>query len=339
MIHRRVLRSCKSCVLTPAALALVLAAAAGEKPAKPAGEGGAPAGPDPAAKEGPRDGAKPAWTVYDGWPFDAKEAERRQKETAEKTGLPAEKSVDLGDGLKIELVLVPAGEFDMGSPESERGLPSDRDEAPVHRVRITKPFYMGKHEVTQEIWEKAAGNNPSRFKGARNPVESVSWNEVQQFLKKLSAKLEGQAVLGLPSEAQWEYACRAGTSTPFNFGADVEKDMKDFAWFEWNSEGRSHPVGGRKPNAWGLYDMHGSVWEWCADAYDFKYYARSPKDDPAGPAEGKLRCVRGGAWYNGPGSCRSANRYGFDPRLGSPLYGLRLAMEAAPAGKAAAETK
>jgi formylglycine-generating enzyme required for sulfatase activity len=273
-----------------------------------------------------------------------REAARRQKETAEKTGLPVEKTVDLGDGIKLEFVLVPPGEFDMGSPETERGLESDRDESPIHRVGITRPFYLGRHEVTQEAWEKLMGANPSQFKGARHPVESVSWDDAQRFLKKLNALTpdplpggEGAKARGqfrLPTEAQWEYACRAGTGMPYHFGADVEKVMKDFAWFEWNSEGKTHPVGEKKPNAWGLHDMHGNVWEWCADAYDFKYYTNSPKDDPAGPAGGKLRAIRGGAWYNGPGSCRAANRYGFPPDRSSPLYGLRLATDA-PAGAGA----
>jgi len=304
----------------PGALPAILALAIIGAPAQvPAGE---PDAPGTKAEE-------KSLSVYREWPFDEKEAQRRQKETAEKTGLPTEKSVDLGDGVKLEFVLVPPGEFEMGSPDEERGLASDQDESPVHRVRITRPFYMGKHEVTQEAWEKLMGANPSRFKGAQSPVESVSWNDAQQFLKKLNAKMEGKAVFRLPTEAQWEYACRAGTSTAYHFGADVEKNMKDFAWFEWNSEGKTHPVGGKKPNAWGLHDMHGNVWEWCADIYEFKYYAGSPKDDPAGPAAGALRAIRGGAWYNGPGSCRSANRYGFDPARGSPLYGLRLVAEAA----------
>jgi formylglycine-generating enzyme required for sulfatase activity len=217
----------------------------------------------------------------------------------------------------------------MGSPETERGLASDKDEAPVHRARITRPFYLGRCEVTQEAWEKVTGANPSRFRGARLPVESVSWNDVQAFLKKANAALAGKAVLRLPTEAEWEYACRAGSAAPYHFGDDVEKIMKDHAWFEWNAGGKSHPVGEKKPNAWGIHDMHGNVWEWCADVYEFGYYAKSPKDDPAGPAEGKPRAVRGGAWYNGPGSCRAGNRWGFDPAGATPLYGFRLAMDAA----------
>jgi len=168
--------------------------------------------------------------------------------------------VDLGGGVKLEMVLIPAGEFLMGSPDSDKD--AFDYEKPRHRVRITKPFYLGKYLVTQEQWQAVMGNNPSYFAGRRkNPVEQVSWDDCQKFLGKLNGKFgEGRGRFQLPTEAQWEYACRAGSRTRFCFG-DGEDNLGEYAWFGNNSgiEG-THPVGKKKPNAWGLYDIHGNVW-------------------------------------------------------------------------------
>ncbi|MGA2257939.1 MAG: formylglycine-generating enzyme family protein [Thermoguttaceae bacterium] len=171
---------------------------------------------------------------------------------------PKELTVDLGKGVKLELVLIPAGEFTMGSPDSDKDAASD--EKPQHRVRITKPFYLGKYLVTQEQWEAVIGNNPSHFKGPpKNPVEQVSWGDCQQFLGKLNAKsAAGGGKFQLPSEAQWEYACRAGSKTRYCFG-DEESGRGDYAWYAANSGSKTHPVGEKKPNAWGLYDMQGKA--------------------------------------------------------------------------------
>jgi formylglycine-generating enzyme required for sulfatase activity len=157
--------------------------------------------------------------------------------------------------VKLHLVLIPAGEFLMGAPDSQKSFfPSEK---PQHRVRITRPFYMGKYAVTQEQWEVVMGNNPSEFKGPKNPVENVDLHECEAFVKRLNL-LVGGTPFKLPTEAQWEYSCRAGSTTKFSFGNDGER-LGDYAWYVKNSGRGTHPVGEKKPNAWGLYDMHGNA--------------------------------------------------------------------------------
>jgi formylglycine-generating enzyme required for sulfatase activity len=233
---------------------------------------------------------------------------------------PTPFTLDLGAGVKMEFVLIPAGSFLMGS---EKG---GNDEKPVHKVTIAKPFYLGKYEVTQEQWQVVMGSNPSRFKGPKNPVEMVSWNGCQEFLKKINEKFPGIGSR-LPSEAEWEYACRAGSTTEYCFG-DGETGLGDYAWYVTNSgrwsftnSGReTHPVGEKKPNAWGLYDMHGNVAEWCQDWYHDSY-SGAPRDGSAweSPA-GSTRVIRGGLWNYYALSCRSANRYRYHPD--SRYYGI-----------------
>jgi formylglycine-generating enzyme required for sulfatase activity len=236
---------------------------------------------------------------------------------------PKELTFDLGGGVKLEMVLVPAGEFTMGSPDSDKDAFSD--EKPQHRVRITKPFYLGKYEVTQEQWKAVMGNNPSYAKAPKYAVELVSWEDRQNFLDRLNAKLgAGGGKFHLPSEAQWEYACRAGSTTKFCYGDD-EARLGDYAWFADNSHGKSHPVGEKKPNAWGLYDMHGNVWDWCHDWYDGGYYAKSPVDDPRGPATGTGHVGRGGGRTAIAKLCRSAVRYEFKAGYKDFNLGLRIA--------------
>jgi formylglycine-generating enzyme required for sulfatase activity len=218
----------------------------------------------------------------------------------ETKGPPKELAVDLGKGIHLEMLLIPAGEFMMGTP-GYIGIEK-------HRVRITRPFYLGKYLVTQEQWEAVMGNNPSHFKGPNNPVESISWNDCQQFLDKLNAKTHpGGGKFRLPTEAQWEYACRAGSTTKYCFGDDESRSGK-YAWYRENSGSRAHPVGEKKPNAWGLYDMHGNVWQWCADWFDNGYYAKSPVNDPTGPTGGSFRVIRGGSWDYAAWRCGSARR-------------------------------
>ena len=243
----------------------------------------------------------------------------------EKVKPPKELSLDLGGGIKLELVLVPAGEFLMGSPDSEQT--AFHSEKPQHRVRITKPFYLGKYLVTQEQWESVMGKNPSPFKGTKNPVERVSWDDCQEFLKRLNEK-SGGGKFRLPTEAQWEYACRAGSTTRYCFGDD-ESGLGEYAWYDKNSGGRTHPVGEKKPNAWGFFDTHGNVSEWCADWWDASYYRNSPTDDPTGSSGGAFRVSRGGGWGSGARDCRSANRRIYPPETHSNALGFRVSSGAA----------
>lgn len=214
----------------------------------------------------------------------------------------------------IELVFVPAGEFLMGSPPNEPGSETDNDH---HPVRISKPFYVGKYEVTQQQWQPLMGNNPSYFQGGAKPVGQVSWNDVQGFLKKAGGGLR------LPTEAQWEYAARAGSTTKFCFG-DAEDSLKDYGWFAANTYRTTRPVGRKKPNVWGLYDMYGNVWEWCSDWYDETYYNESPAADPQGPVSGQERVLRGGSWATSAAYCHSAYRHSNDPSYLYYGYGFRV---------------
>jgi formylglycine-generating enzyme required for sulfatase activity len=225
----------------------------------------------------------------------------------------------LGGGVKAEFIRIPAGRFLMGSDDD------DADESPVRQVTISKPFYLGKYEVTQEQWERVMGNNPSEFKGAKNPVDRVSWNDCQEFMKKLNAQVNGSGVFRLPTEAEWEYACRARSRTRYSFGDDRAKSH-DYAWFRSNSGHRTQPVGRKKPNPWGLYDMHGNLWEWCFDWYGENYYQTRPQVDPTGPVTGNRRVLRGASWDNSELVCRSANRGMGGPTTRDSRHGFRVAV-------------
>jgi formylglycine-generating enzyme required for sulfatase activity len=235
-----------------------------------------------------------------------------------------EVTTDLGGGVKLEMVLIPAGEFLMGSPASDRNAAAD--EKPQHRVRITKPFYLGKYPVTQEQWTAVMGSNPSLFKGPKNPVEEVSWDDCVQFFKRLNEKVGG-GKYRFPTEAQWEYACRAGTSTRFCFGDD-EAGLAEYGWYDKNSGGTSHPVGEKKPNAWGLYDMHGNVSEWCQDWYG--EYGPDSQTDPCGPKSASGKVVRGGSWLSNAKNCRSASRFSWLPDSRIEFIGFRIVKEISP---------
>ena len=188
----------------------------------------------------------------------------------------------------------------MGSPASKKNRSSDETQ---HEVTLTKPFYMGKYEVTQEQWEVVMGDNPSSVKGARFPVTGVSWNDCQDYIKKLNAKTSGG--YRLPTEAKWEYACRAGTSTAFSFGDKITS--KD-ANCDDSKLGKPLTVGSYKSNSFGIYDMHGNVWEWCEDWYGT--YPAGSVTDPQGPATGISRVLRGGSFYDGVSRARSSLRVG-----------------------------
>ena len=238
------------------------------------------------------------------------------------------------NSIGMKMVLIPAGEFQMGSKLSAREVAANYhrsetwfdEEHPRHTVKITRPFYLGATEVTQAQYRKVMWENPSHSEAANCPVGNVSWHEVQEFCRRLSAK-EARTYRS-PTEAQWEYACRAGATTEHCFGDDVP-ELADHAWYAKNSDGKMHPVGQKKPNAWGLYDMHGNVWELCRDWYDKDYYGSSPERDPTGPGHGKDRVSRGGSWYNGAYACRAAHRGCRPPSIRSYLTGFRVLCVAA----------
>jgi sulfatase modifying factor 1 len=225
--------------------------------------------------------------------------------------LPVIELPSITNTLGMKLNKIPAGTFTMGSPEGEEGR-YDREHQ--HKVTITKPFYMQTTEVTQGQWKAVMGTNPWKDEygakeGVNYPATCVSWNDAVAYCKKLSEK-EGKTYR-LPTEAEWEYACRAGTETRWSFGDD-EKVLGDYAWYEGNAmdigERYAHQVGLKKPNAFGLYDMHGNVFEWCHDVYGEDYYQQSSEKDPTGPTSGFFRVLRGGSWSNGTHGLRSARR-------------------------------
>ena len=221
----------------------------------------------------------------------------------------------LTNSVGMEFVLIPAGTFTMGA------IDSYPDEQPIRTVRISQPFYLGKYEVTQAQWEAVMGYNPSAWRGQRHlPVEQVSWEDVQEFLRRLNAE-EGVARYRVPTEAEWEYAARAGATTPYSFGSDVSR-LDEYAWYGGNAAHTSHPVGQLKPNAWGLHDMHGNVQEWVQDGR--RPYQVGTVTDPQGPTSGSLRIYLGGSWDNLFSYCRAAYRFFRDPYNRSDTRGFRL---------------
>lgn len=314
--------------------------------AEPKVEPRTPAKPDPKVPK-PNRPISPAPTVA---PFDAVTARSHQDAWARYLAVPVEEKIDLG-GEELSMVLIPPGEFLMGSSAEQqaRFLEAARTagdefaaeripaEGPQHRVQITRPFRLARHEVTVgqfrrfvEQTEYKTEAERSGKGGHRNvngkwlqdprlvwhvdpgfpqtehhPVVNVSWNDATAFCHWLSEK-QGTEYL-LPSESQWEYACRAGTATAW-YSGDNERTLAKYAWFAKNSRARAHPVAKLEPNAWGLYDMHGNVWEWCADAWAADYYAQSPFDDPRGSTSGTRHILRGGHWALDASRCRSANR-------------------------------
>ena len=341
------------------------------------------------------------WPLWDG--------HESVEQYAQRVNLPPTKTLDLGNGVKLETVLIPAGKFIMGTPDSEApnetvlvGLnilllggaaalgmlmvllmqafaKSQRPkfslrwlllltfavsvglyggvrwhktmqawhehwavrarysaavsyENPAHEVTLTRPFYMGKFVVTREQYQQVIETNPSYVKEAERPVADLTWNDAQAFCKKLTEQTKQAA--RLPTEAEWEYSCRAGTRTAY-YSGDTDKDLDRVAWYDANSNNRTHPVGQKDANVFGLYDMHGNVFQWCEDFYG--EYLKEAVIDPRGPAEGAARVMRGGSWFidtqrvlrggswhNDPGHCRSANRDGNDPGDVSSDHGFRV---------------
>jgi formylglycine-generating enzyme required for sulfatase activity len=224
------------------------------------------------------------------------------------------------NSIGMEFVLISAGSFSMGADKTIEN--AGGDEIPQHRVSISKPFYLGKYEVTQAEWTKVMGSNPSAFEGHANPVENVSWNDAQEFINRLNQQ-EGTTVYRLPTEAEWEYAARAGTTSTYFFGDDAGS-LASYAWFAGNSGGTTHPVGQKQPNAWGLHDMHGNVLEWAQDWYDERYYSSFMPANPQGPASGSFRVRRGGSWSGNSESCRVADRSSNSPDFRNDNIGFRL---------------
>ncbi len=217
----------------------------------------------------------------------------------------------------------------MGSPESEEG---HDDRETQHCVTLTEGFWLGKYEVTQAQWKSVMGSNPSHFTGDNLPVENVSWNDCQEFIRKVNAEAERQfgGEARLPTEAEWEYACRAGSTGAFAGTGD----LGSMGWYDGNSGSKTHPVGQKRPNAWGFYDMHGNVWEWCSDRAGA--YPGGSVTDPAGAASGGSRVLRGGGWDNFARDCRSASRAGVNPGSRDGDSGFRLARSSAgPRGQGA----
>jgi formylglycine-generating enzyme required for sulfatase activity len=221
---------------------------------------------------------------------------------------------------------IPPGTFWMGSPEDE---PGRFDNETRHRVTLTQGFWLGQTAVPQALWLAVMGENPSHFKGEDLPVEEVSWDDCQAFLQRLNQFDDGLD-LCLPTEAQWEYACRAGTETPFHFGTSITTDQVNYNGRfplegspKGKDRGKTVPVDALPGNAWGLQQMHGNVWEWCQDY--LASYAVGDQVDPGGPGSGTIRVLRGGSWFNVGRDCRSANRYGNAPGYRIRSIGFRLA--------------
>ncbi|MGD0092955.1 MAG: SUMF1/EgtB/PvdO family nonheme iron enzyme, partial [Planctomycetota bacterium] len=279
--------------------------------------------------------------------------------------LPKELALDLGGGVKMDMLLVPAGEFVMGSND---GPP---EEKPVHNVKVSKPFYIGKYHVTVAQfrafadgtkyrteaekcgkgqtwkdggWKEVAGVNwqtPGFPQEDNFPACVITWNDAQEFCKWATERTAGVSpalekaggtpavrkwTVCLPTEAQWEYACRAGTTTRYNSG-DKDSDLEQEGWFNNNSGRHTNACGLKKPNAWGLYDMHGNVWQWVQDFFNDKYYTESPLLDPKGPANGAERVLRGGAWDDRPDNCRASRRHRDIPGGRYTSRGFRLALD------------
>ncbi|MCY3022175.1 MAG: formylglycine-generating enzyme family protein [Planctomycetota bacterium] len=348
---------------------------------------------------------RPSYPLWDG--------QESIEHYANRVNLPPTKTLDLGNGVNLELVLIPAGKFIMGTPEpvpvdeagfrkkiivgkaffavgvavllvligtitirairqrrrlqyslarfmvmivaasvgvlggmhwwfSTRALAqaqaeyiatwarymrSFETEKPAHEVRLTTPCYMGKYPVTQEQFKQVTGSDLSSFKGSNLPVETVSWDDTQEFCKAVARSSgsrgdpAGRPAVRLPTEAEWEYACRAGTTTNYYTG-DAESDFGRAAWYSPNSKGKTHLVGQKKPNAFGLHDTHGNVWEWCQDWLE--EYKAGAVVDPQGPPEGQYRVMRGGSWYNCARDCRSACRAWRRPGDGDYITGFRM---------------
>lgn len=225
------------------------------------------------------------------------------------------------NSIGVRFQKVPAGAFQMGSTDGQA------DERPRHRVEITEPFYMSVHEVTQLQWDILMEDNPSHFRGSHRPVDSVSWYGARRFVTRLNEK-ENTDVYRLPTEAEWEYAVRGGSSTRFYFG-ESRDSLEAHAWYSFNSDRRTHRVGRKRSNPFGLYDMYGNVWEWARDAYTTDFYQHSDRRDPVNLSGGRRapRVIRGGGWFGVVSDFRSANRAWARPDVRNSQLGFRIVRE------------
>ncbi len=247
--------------------------------------------------------------------------------TGQVSAAPPDPPRNLTNSIGMKLVWLPAGSFMMGSTNKEKGRGDDEI---YHKVTFAKGCWLGAHTVTQEQWQAVMGNNPSHFKGEKSlPVESVSWDDCQEFCKKLGEREKKS--YRLPTEAEWEFACRAGTTTPYSFGDTIAVDQANFNGNFTYGAGKkgiyrekTTPVGSFPANAWGFYDMHGNVCQWCQDWHGG--YGRGDAVDPQGPKSAKNRILRGGAWNNNPIFCRSANRNYAPPDTRIESYGFRVCL-------------
>ena len=254
------------------------------------------------------------------------------EETSVRASLSSDKKAlefHLGKDVTMKLVRIEAGNFTMGSPDTEKDR--SKDEGPQREVTVSRAFYMGVTEVTQAQWKAMIGTEPWSGETyaksvADHAASDISWDDATAFCKALS-KNTGKTVR-LPTEAEWEYACRAGSKTRFSFG-DEDRDLSSHAWYSENSDNNTHPVGKKKPNAWGLYDMHGNVYEWCSDWYGKSYVGLKTKTtNPQGLFGGEYRVLRGGSWDVNPRYCRSAARDRYYPGDRDCDYGFRVVVSA-----------
>lgn len=247
-------------------------------------------------------------------PFDFNQAQEAQQALAKSLGLVVETQVDLGRGVNLSMILIPQGTFTMGSPQSE---PGHKEDEAQHLVILSEPYFIGKDEVTQEQWESVMGENPSQTKGVRLPVTNISWQDCQNFIEKLNAKTHGN--YRLPTEAEWEFACRAGKKSAFSFDDKITKNDANYE----NAKVGVKPVGSYKPNAFGLHDMHGNVWEFCSDWYGA--YPAGGAKDPAGVKNGSDHVLRGGSFFGDSLLLRCSNRDFVAPDFRNVVIGFRLA--------------
>jgi sulfatase modifying factor 1 len=252
--------------------------------------------------------------------------EEAQKEAVQEDEAKDDNVVPLGENftipdLNLTMIWVKPGTFTMGQ---------ERLAMPVHQVTLTNGFYLGKYEVTQAQWQRVMGSDPSEFKGADRPVETVTWTQAVEFCEKLTeterraGRLPAGMAYQLPTEAQWEYACRAGTTTAYSWGDSISSKNANFG----RVFGGTTPVGKYPANPWGFHDMHGNVWEWCADW--FGTYPRGSVTNPEGPASGSRRVERGGSWDIGGTYLRSAKRYNYNPSYRYDALGFRVGFQASP---------